>query len=605
MKRNFWLIVAAVTAVALLLLNVFLTFQNTRQLNEDARWVAHTHKVISELEGLRSLTADAETGVRGFIITGENRYLEPYDDATNAIKGKVDEAEIAMADDPIQRARFPRLREHIEKRWRTLGEVLTTRKNSGFDAARQEVLTDRGRMEMDALRLLVGEMIRHEEDLLVQRAASSERTYRAALLTGMLSGLLALIAILARFLLVNRHMKASKNAAAVIAEQAERLRTTLASIGDGVITTDKDGLTTNLNSVAESLTGWKNEDAVGQKLDKVFHTVNEKTRDPLTNPAMRALREGVIVGLANHTVLISKDGTERPIDDSAAPIRRKEGEIVGCVLVFRDVSERRLQSDALEDRVRIRTAELAAANEDLQRSNFELEQFASVASHDLQEPLRKIQAFGDRLNSKFGDQLTGQGTEYLERILASADRMRRLIDDLLSFSRVTTKAQPYVLTDLALVVQEAISDLEGRIEQTGGRVEADHLPTIDADPSQMRQVFQNLVANGLKFHRPDEPPVVKIRSRMTSGLGADGQEVEFCEIIVEDNGIGFEETYLDRIFELFQRLHGRDEYEGTGMGLAICRKIVERHGGAITAKSKPGEGSAFIVMLPVRQITEG
>ncbi len=260
--------------------------------------------------------------------------------------------------------------------------------------------------------------------------------------------------------------------------------------------------------------------------------------------------------------------------------------------------------DELENRVRNRTAQLATANEDLERSNRELEQFASVASHDLQEPLRKIQAFGDRLSSKFGDQLTDQGLDYMERILASAARMRTLIDDLLSFSRVATKAQPFVSTDLGMVAREVVADLEGRMEQTGGTVELNGLPTIDADPLQMRQMLQNLIGNGLKFHRTTTPPVVKVRSRRSSGPNGKGQPDQFCEIIVEDNGIGFEEVYLDRIFELFQRLHGRNEYEGTGMGLAICRKIVERHGGEITAKSKPGQGATFFVTLPVRQQIE-
>lgn len=263
-----------------------------------------------------------------------------------------------------------------------------------------------------------------------------------------------------------------------------------------------------------------------------------------------------------------------------------------------------LARDELEDRVRERTAELATANEALQISNGELEQFASVASHDLQEPLRKIQAFGDRLYTRFGDDLGDQGHEYLERILASAARMRRLIDDLLSFSRVSTKAQPFIPTDLTTVAYEVVSDLEGRLHETGGRVELRKLPTLEADPLQMRQVLQNLIANGLKFHRPDVPPVVQVSSRLLSGRNGNGQPEPMCEIAVEDNGIGFEETYLDRIFEVFQRLHGRGEYEGTGMGLAICRKIVERHGGQITAKSLPGKGSTFLVTLPVRHENE-
>lgn len=260
----------------------------------------------------------------------------------------------------------------------------------------------------------------------------------------------------------------------------------------------------------------------------------------------------------------------------------------------------------MENRVRERTAELDTSNLSLRRSNQELEQFASVASHDLQEPLRKIQAFGDRLKEKCSQELGAQGHDYLERILVSAARMRTLINDLLSFSRVTTKAQPFVATKLAALAREALSDLEGRLQQTSGQVEIGKLPTVDVDPSQMRQVFLNLIGNGLKYHRPDVPPVVSVRGRVLPEprMGRSGLAETCCEIAVEDNGIGFEETYLDRIFEVFQRLHGRNEFEGTGMGLAICRKIVERHGGQITAKSTPGQGSIFLVTLPIHQLTE-
>ena len=253
----------------------------------------------------------------------------------------------------------------------------------------------------------------------------------------------------------------------------------------------------------------------------------------------------------------------------------------------------------LEQRVHERTADLNEAAESVRRSNRELEQFASVASHDLQEPLRKIQAFGDRLQEKCAPQLGEQGQQYVERMLASATRMRNLIDSLLNYSRVTTKAKPFTSVDLAVTAREVVSDLEGRIRQTGGRVDVGPLPTIDADEMQMRQLLQNLIANGLKFSRPGEPPIVKVDSRM---LKVDEQG--HCEIAISDNGIGFEEIYLDRIFDVFQRLHGRQEYEGTGMGLAICRRIVERHGGTITAKSEPGSGATFIVTLPLTQARE-
>jgi|GEM_PF-860306 len=253
--------------------------------------------------------------------------------------------------------------------------------------------------------------------------------------------------------------------------------------------------------------------------------------------------------------------------------------------------------------------------QELARSNVELQQFAYIASHDLQEPLRKIQAFGDRLKFKFSEALTDQGKDYLERMQNAAERMQVLIDDLLSLSRVTTKTQPFIPVNLTLVAQNVLSDLEIRIQETGAQIAIEDLPTVEADPLQMRQLLQNLIGNALKFHSAKEQLVVKIYSQQLMtleypALPAHNQEqlpsdatnnAEFCQILVKDNGIGFEEKYLDRIFNAFQRLHGRSEYPGTGIGLAICRKIVERHSGSITATSVPGQGATFMVTLPLKQ----
>ena len=231
----------------------------------------------------------------------------------------------------------------------------------------------------------------------------------------------------------------------------------------------------------------------------------------------------------------------------------------------------------------------------LELSNRELQDFAFVASHDLQEPLRKIQAFGDQLKTEYGERLDAEGRDYLARMHNAAVRMQALIQALLNYSRVTTKARPFSRTDLAAIAREVGGDLEARIMETGGRMEIGDLDAIEADPTQMRQLIQNLVGNALKFHG-DEKPVVKVYGR-SDGHVRNGQ----YQIFVEDNGIGFDEKYLDRIFTPFQRLHGRGAYEGTGIGLAVCRKIVDRHGGSITAKSAPGKGSTFIVTLPAKQ----
>ena len=285
-------------------------------------------------------------------------------------------------------------------------------------------------------------------------------------------------------------------------------------------------------------------------------------------------------------------------------------------------------NETLERRVHERTEELSSANARLQgevleraqaqrelrafahkleESNKELQSFASVAAHDLQEPLRKVQAFGDRLKSKFADALGDQGQDYLERMQDASGRMATLINDLLSYSQVTTKARPFVAVNLATVTEEVISDLEISIEEMNGRVEVDDLPTINADALQMRQLMQNLIGNGLKYHKEKEAPLVQVSAELVKAtVERSGEPVteDMCRITVTDNGIGFDEKYADRIFGIFQRLHNRTEYGGTGVGLAICKKIAERHGGTIDAHSEPDKGSEFVVMLPVEQRNE-
>lgn len=231
--------------------------------------------------------------------------------------------------------------------------------------------------------------------------------------------------------------------------------------------------------------------------------------------------------------------------------------------------------------------------EKLEQSNRDLQEFAYIASHDLQEPLRKVLAFSDRLANKYGNVLDETGFDYLKRMREASQRMQTLINDLLTFSRVSTRAQPFEKADLNEIIKDVVSDLEHQIERTHGNVIIEDLPVIEADPTQMHQLLQNLVNNGLKFHTQDEYPEIEITSSTARGK---------CHIFVKDNGIGFELQYLDRIFKPFQRLHSRQEYEGSGMGLAICRRIVERHSGEITATSTPGKGSTFIITLPIHQI---
>lgn len=286
-------------------------------------------------------------------------------------------------------------------------------------------------------------------------------------------------------------------------------------------------------------------------------------------------------------------------DDIALPERRQDYlnlalglvSLCGLAIVNAQSISRRQRAEV---GLRRKTAQLA-------RSNQDLEQFAYSASHDLQEPLRKVMAFGSLLEKEYGATLEGDGHLYLDSMAKATRRMQTLINDLLGYSRVTTRGKTFVAVDLNEVVRGVLSDLEVRIGETHAQVNVGDLPAIHADPTQMRQLLQNLIGNALKFHKRDEHPVITVSAEPVADAAGPPAH---CRIRVKDNGIGFDEKYLERIFGVFQRLHGRDEYEGSGIGLAVCRKIVERHGGTITATSQPGEGATFSVTLPLKHTVQ-
>ncbi|WP_461073752.1 sensor histidine kinase [Spirosoma horti] len=273
---------------------------------------------------------------------------------------------------------------------------------------------------------------------------------------------------------------------------------------------------------------------------------------------------------------------------------------------------------SLESQVLERTGELAAANHELMsknqalaeangllvRSNANLQTFAYIASHDLQEPLRKIQQFGDLLKTRYTDS-TDETLVYLERMQTAASRMSTLIRDLLEYSRISTQRDQSAPVSLQAIVASVLDTLDWTIQQTGAQLQVGPLPTLTGDASQLGQLFQNLLSNALKFRRADVPPQIQVWAQavafvdLPAGVKPGRVAVEYHRIDVQDNGVGFEEKYLDRIFQIFQRLHGKNEYGGTGIGLAICEKVVTNHGGAITANSQPGQGATFTLYLPV------
>ena len=347
----------------------------------------------------------------------------------------------------------------------------------------------------------------------------------------------------------------------------------LDTMADALFVIDAEARVRVTNEAVRKLFGYAESEILGKTIDTLEYVDPEASFSRTLGDMLRRapIRD-------EERVFRTKNGERIDVSISVSSLHEREVE-GGAVVIVRDIRERkRVEQEMLDFTIQ------------LQQSNRELEDFAYVASHDLQEPLRKIQAFGDRLKVKYAETLVGDGIDYLDRMQKAAGRMQALINDLLVFSRITTKAQPFAAVDLEEIAHEVVHDLEVRIHQAGGEVIVGALPAIDADALQMRQLLQNLVGNGLKFHRPDLPPRVEISGKVFNNT---------AEITVSDNGIGFDEKYADRIFTMFERLHGRAAYEGTGIGLAICRKIAHRHGGEIRANSVPGAGAQFVVTLPV------
>jgi PAS domain S-box-containing protein len=395
---------------------------------------------------------------------------------------------------------------------------------------------------------------------------------------------------------IARDITERRRAERTLRQSEERYRVTLSSIGDAVISCDKEGRVAFANSVAGKLTGWGPQQALGVPLEKVFQIINEFTRQPVENPVARVIREGVVVGLANHTILISKDGKECPIDDSAAPIRDPNGDLAGVVLVFRDATKQRTAERALrqlaqeqKEHARKLETEVAERTAHLQQTITDLEAFSFTISHDLRSPLRAMQGFAQALLTEYADKLDAQGRDYLERIGNSAVRLDRLILEVLTYDRLGRGELALKPVDLDQLIEEVIDSYPSiRISQAEVTVEHP-LHSVLGSHSFLIQCVSNLLENAVKF----VPAGSKAKVRIWTSEGGSK-----TRLYIEDNGIGIPLDSFSKIFEPFQRAHPHAGYEGTGMGLAIVRKAMQRMGGTVGVQSHDGQGSAFWLELP-------
>jgi PAS domain S-box-containing protein len=582
-RLNFALVAAIAGVLTFLLVNVLVNQRTSRAQREDTRWVIHTHEVLRGLDRLQGQVRTAEGSLRGYALTRESGYVPTFEAAVAAATQEIAALGTLVADNPGQTADLATVRGAIAERFRQLEEVRKATVAAGVIGAQEETLANSDQETVRQIESGLERMGRREQELLALRLTEAESNYRRGQARNLAASLATGLALALMVFAVERNLRARKAAANEIVRQRELLAVTLKSIGDGVITTDARGSVTFLNGEAERLTGVALVEAQGRPLESIFHIVNESTRKKVENPALRALREGIVVGLANHTILISRDGTEWPIDDSAAPIRDARGTVVGVVLVFRDVAEERSATNEL----RKLAAELSEAD---RRKN----QFLAMLAHELRNPLAAIR------NSAAVLRDPSVGKEAADSSLGAIERQMqllvRLVDDLLDVARVSRGRLELkrARVDLRAALEQAVEAARPVCKDNEQELIVDLGPAtilVDGDSARLAQAVGNLLSNSCKF-----------TARGGKVHLAVGLERGHAVIRVSDNGVGIAADNLPRIFEIFSQLDTTLERAqgGLGIGLYLVKELVEMHGGRVEARSEGlGKGSEFVVHLPM------
>jgi PAS domain S-box-containing protein len=595
-----------VLAASLLAVVGWLSYRQMYALGEATGLVSQTLVLRQETEIVLSLLKDAETGQRGFIVTGDADYLDPYDNALRLLPVHTQKLKDLIREHPGQQANVAQLEPLIAARLAKLEDGIEARRRDGFAAAAVIISSDQGKRLMDAIRDICATMLEAEArsyDARSARLSSDARLATAINLGGLaLAGLLVLgaTALLTRANRRGDEERAARRLSDAIAaaslEAEERLRITVQSIGDAIIATDDQGRVTLMNPVAQALTGWTEAGARGHALEDIFQIVNESTRQSLESPVTKVLREGGVVGLANHTILIARDGREIAIDDSAAPIRGPEGRVQGVVMVFRDVTERReldRRRAALLEREREarREAEMVSRGKD---------EFVATLSHELRTPLNAI--FGWVRMLQAGTLEPEASRRALEVIERNTRTQLQLIEDLLDMSRIVTGKLNVEMRalDLGDVVEAAVDTVRPAAEARGLTLEVHRgaePAIVSGDADRLQQVVWNLLSNAIRF----TPKAGRI------DVWLDRHESDE-EMRVVDTGRGIVPDFLPYVFDRFRQADTSTArtHSGLGIGLALVRHLVELHGGNVHAASEgEGRGATFTVRLPRRATLGG
>ncbi len=546
------------------------SYQNG-QAREAANRELQISQQLSDATGdLLSMLKDAETGQRGYLLTGREVYLAPYNSAVASIPGIVNGLRLFATSRPEELQRVAALEAVVNAKLKELAQTVEVRRAQGIGPALEIVDSDRGKALMDDIRTRSAAIRDIASRRSADYSAAAEKSAQRLRLVSTFGSFILFVFLAVSAWAIFGGMTHRENLYREAFANAELLRVTLSSIGDGVIATDAAARISFINPVAQKLTGWPGAEALGVPIQEVFQVVNETTRAPLNNPLATALATGGIVELANHAVLLARNGLEIPVDDSGAPIRDKHGVVQGAVLVFRDISARRRTERQLKE------------------SNEQLTEFVGAAAHDLRSPLNTVSSIAQMMAVRFQSQIGSEDNEMLGFIIKGAARMLRLLDDLLAYAQAGHfDLEEGERTSLDHALETVVENLRSDIASTQAEITAEGLPVVAVSETHVVQLLQNLIGNALKY-RSEAVPAIRI--------SCERQGSEWL-LGVKDNGIGIDRQYTSEIFKPFKRLHA-DDRPGSGIGLATCRKIVNGYGGQIWVESEPGKGSTFFVTLP-------